>query len=167
MDKVPLNVSRVLPNLWILWNIFLYFGVRAAIHPLGIRASHCNRQRSSRASVPLCHVIRVEQFSVGLAQRISVRAGLKRAGRISKPWQVMAYAAGWERKNRKVTKPQRSLRLVVHRPNRKCPWQVVIRRKYVGSYRTQSLAAAAAAKHNGETPTSAISALLQLIQPYF
>ena len=80
--------------------------------------------------------------------------GLKRAGRISQPWQVMAYTAGWERKNRKVTKPQRSLRHVVHRPNRKCLWQVVIRRKYVGSYQTQSLAAAASAKHNGETPNS-------------
>ena len=99
---------------------------------------------------------------------------VKRARRISKPWQVMvkgkyigcyakreeaaeaAYAAGWERKNPKALRSKRYLRHVVHRPNRKCPWQVVIRRKYVGSYRTQSLAAVAAAKHNGETPSSLV-----------
>ena len=97
---------------------------------------------------------------------------VKRKGRISKPWQVMikgkyigcyakreeaaeaAYAAGWERKKSKVTKPNRSFRHVVYRPNRKRPWQVMIQRTYVGSYQTQSLAAAAAAKHNGETPNS-------------
>ena len=94
---------------------------------------------------------------------------VKRPRRISKPWQVMikgkyigcyatrkeaaeaACAAGWERQNHKVTKPKRSFRHVVHRPNRKCPWQVVIQRTYLGSYRTQSLAAAAAAKHLGDT----------------